>query len=397
MRTRTEHKEKKLKKCGSGSTIRRSFPRIKSHVITRYIIKELFLYFLISFIFFFFVFFVNQILLMAEELLKKHVQLVDVVRLVMYSLPFVVAQSAPFATMVGFLMCLGRLMSDNEIMVFRAVGWNYAIIIRPAMILGLVISILSFVVNDYLLPLGTVSYNRLYQEILFSDPSIELESNSIKRSNNSILVIGEVDGLQVSDLLLFDRSSDGTQRIVVSGAASIAEPSDPNVFMELEMNSATVVFLNTNEKTNVDYLSSNNSVMNIFASGLFSYSSSGNPRELTFLDLKHRLDEMKKDSSVSSYELNIWEVEYNKKFALPFGSIFFAFLAIPLAIVFGKKNGQTIGLIIGVLICVLYWAMQIVGQTLGLRNGFDGFWAMWIPNVVVGLAGFVLYFRILRR
>ena len=61
---------------------------------------------------------------------------------------------------------------------------------------------------------------------------------------------------------------------------------------------------------------------------------------------------MRKNSNISDYEMNVWELEYNKKFALPFGSIFFAFLAIPLAIVFGKKNGQTIGLIIGVLICV---------------------------------------------
>jgi lipopolysaccharide export system permease protein len=288
-------------------------------------------------------------------------------------------------------------MSDNEILVFRAVGWNYATIIRPAIILGIFISIASFFVNDYLLPLGTVSYNRLYQQILFSDPSIELESNSIKRSNNSILVIGNVEGLSVSDLLLFDNDNNGTQRIIVSGSTSIVEPTDPAVFMELQMDSATAVFIDTRNRTDVDCLTSSNSTMNIFASGLFSYSSSGNPRELTFVDLKQRMDEMKKDSNVSKSELNYWELEYNKKFALPFGSIFFAFLAIPLAIVFGKKNGLTVGLIIGVLICVLYWAMQMVGQTLGVRNGFSGFWAIWIPNFVIGIVGFIFYFRIFRR
>ncbi|MCR4713965.1 MAG: LptF/LptG family permease [Treponemataceae bacterium] len=387
-----------MKKAGSSSTVRRKrYPRMKSNVITRYIIKELLLYFFIAFLFFFFVFFVNQILLMAEDLLKKRVQLMDVIRLVSYSLPFVVAQSAPFATLVGFLMCLGRLMSDNEILVFRAVGWNYTIIIRPAIILGIIISIASFFVNDYLLPLGTVSYNKLYQQILFSDPSIELESNSIKRSNNSTLVIGDVDGLKVSDLLLFDSDGNGTLRIIVSGETSIVEPSDPAVFMELEMNSATAVFIDTRNMMNVDCLTSTNSLMNIFASGLFTYTSTGNPRELTFVDLKKRLEALKANPLSSMYEINLWELEYNKKFALPFGSIFFAFLAIPLAIVFGKKNGQTIGLIIGVLICVLYWAMQIVGQTLGIRNGFSGFWAIWIPNIVIGVVGFVFYFRILRR
>ena len=92
------------------------------HVLIVYLVKELLLYFLIAFLFFFMVFFVNQILLMAEDILKKRVPVMDVARLMSYSLPFIIAQSAPFATLVGFLMCLGRMMTDNEIMVIRASG-----------------------------------------------------------------------------------------------------------------------------------------------------------------------------------------------------------------------------------------------------------------------------------
>ena len=86
---------------------------LKNFVLIRYLLKELFLYFLISFVFFFMVFFVNQILLLAEDILKKHVPVMDVVKLLIYAMPFVVAQSAPYATLVGFLMCLGRIMTDN--------------------------------------------------------------------------------------------------------------------------------------------------------------------------------------------------------------------------------------------------------------------------------------------
>ena len=67
----------------------------RRHVLITYLIKELLLYFFIAFLFFFMVFFVNQILLMAEDVLKKRVPLMDVVRLMGYSLPFIVAQSAP--------------------------------------------------------------------------------------------------------------------------------------------------------------------------------------------------------------------------------------------------------------------------------------------------------------
>ena len=118
---------------------------------------------------------------MAEDILKKRVPLFDVTKLIVYSLPFVIAQAAPFATLVGFLMCIGRLVSDNEILIVRASGLSFTILLTPVLVLGLLISIVSFAVNDYLLPLGTISYNDLYRKIILSNPGLELESNSIKR------------------------------------------------------------------------------------------------------------------------------------------------------------------------------------------------------------------------
>ena len=44
---------------------------IKTNVLTKYFSKELFIYFFICFLFFFVVFFVNQILLLAETILKQ--------------------------------------------------------------------------------------------------------------------------------------------------------------------------------------------------------------------------------------------------------------------------------------------------------------------------------------
>ena len=90
-------------------------------------------------------------------------------------------------------------------------------------------------------------------------------------------------------------------------------------------------------------------------------------------------------------------MEYNKKFSMPFGSIFFAFLALPLAFLFGKHNGQTIGLIIGLFICVLYWAMMILGQIFSSRNGLNGFIMMWLPDTVIGIAGVLFYLALKRK
>ena len=73
------------------------------HVLFSYILRELLLYFIVAFLFFFLIFFVNHMLLRAGDILEKRVPLGKVALFIFYSLPFVIAQSAPFATLVGFL------------------------------------------------------------------------------------------------------------------------------------------------------------------------------------------------------------------------------------------------------------------------------------------------------
>ncbi|MBQ1197689.1 MAG: LptF/LptG family permease [Spirochaetaceae bacterium] len=372
--------------------------KTNSHVMMRYLVKELLLYFTIAFLFFFLVFFCNQILLLVQDILRKHVPLMQVMKLMSYSLPFIIAQSAPFGTLVGFLMCMGRLMTDNEILILRATGTSFFRLSLPVIILGVVISLGSFFVNDYLLPLGTIQYNKLYKEIIFSNPNVEMESNSIKKTSNSILVIGEVNDRNVSDLLLFDTDSSGNQRLIIAGSTELLDPNDSTIMMQLKMKNPTVVQFDNEHKDTYEYILSDYTTMNIFASQFISTStSSTNPREMTSYDLKKYIDKLKDKKNTSKRTLNTYNLEYHKKFSLPFGSIFFALLAFPLAILFGKHNGQTIGLIIGILISVLYWSLMTLGQIFGLRNGMNGFISMWLPNLLVGIFGCIFIFFLVKK
>lgn len=370
---------------------------LRNRVLMRYLFKELFMYFFVAFLFFFMVFFVNQILLLAESILKKRVPLKFVVQLIIYCLPAIIAQSSPFATLVGFLMCLGRMMSDNEILIFRASGQSYHMVLKPVLVLGLSISVVSFFVNDYLLPLSTIKYNQLYRQILQSIPTVELESNSIKRMNNTTLVIGDVNGSEVSDLVIFDRGADGKDRIIVAGQSGVEKSTQEGVLMQMSLGDAVVSFFDRDVYTDFDVLESSKATMNIFDSTVFGSSSTTSPREMTSYDLGKQIQDMKKEEHPRKRTLNVYRMEFHKKFSIPFGSIFFAFLAVGLAFLFGKHNGQTIGLIIGLVICVLYWAMMILGQIFSSRNGMDGFWMMWLPNLVIGGAAFIFYTVLVRK
>ena len=370
---------------------------LKDNILIKYLFKDLFLYFLVSFFFFFMVFFVNQILLTVEDLLAKSAPFTDVMRIMVYSLPFIIAQSAPFATLVGFLMSLGGMMTSNEILIFRAAGFSFIKILVPVAVLGVLISIGSFFVNDYLLPLGTIKYNKLMRKIMNSTPSIELESNSVKHLDTANIVIGNVEGNKVSDIVIID-SKDGEDRLIVAGESVLVGAKEEGVLMQFDMNEANVLTIKQ-KRNDYDILRSKRTVMNVFDS-TFLGTTSQSPREMTTYDLTKALNVMKADNNDTPSalrKLNLWIMEWHKKFAIPFGSIFFALLAFSMAFLFGKNNGQMIGLFLGLVICVLYWAVQIVGQLLVTKVGLNAFWCIWTPNFLIGFFGLVFFTRLLKK
>ena len=82
-------------------------------------------------------------------------------------------------------------------------------------------------------------------------------------------------------------------------------------------------------------------------------------------------------------------LEYYKKFSIPFGAFSFVFLAVSLGLM-AKKSGQTVGFIFGLLVAVVYWALLLGGQTLGLRTSASPFWSMWLPNLLALSIGLTL-------
>ena len=371
----------------------------KEHIFIRYLIKELFIYFIVAFSFFFLVFFVNEILLVLQDLLSKRVPFRKAMTLMFYALPSVIAQSAPFGTLVGFLMCLGRIMSDNEILVLRTTGTSFAQLLVPVILMGFVISLFSFFVNDYFLPVGTVKFRELLREIRFSNPSALIESNSIQRMNSGqvIFVIGDVSDDKISDLVVFDQDSEGRQRIIVGEQSVIMSPENRNISMQLRLQSPSVVQFDKDKNSNYEFLHSDFLTLNMFEKSTDSSSSIGTPSEMTSLDMYRHIKAMLKNGNASTYTLNSFRFEFHKRFSMPFGSLFFAFLAFPLSILFGKNNGQTIGLIIGILISLLYWTFMMLAIGFGPQRNWSPFFSMWGTNIVLGIIGFSFYMSLVKK
>jgi len=408
-----------------------------SATLFKYILSEALFSFFICFLFFFFIFFVNQILLMAKEVLTKHVPFNQVALLILFSLPTVIAMSAPFASLVGTLMTVGRLTSDNEILVMLSSGLSYNNIFFPAITVGIIISILSFITNDILLPAGTVQFNKLWRRILFATPALELEANSVKRFRDTVIVTGDVTDNTIKNVMILDKTSDGERRVIMASQAELKDGGNEGLSLELE--NAFVQSSKEIARDDYDYASASFLQYWISNEDIIQAVMSVSPREMSSRDVRKAIVQKtievnkkanerkgkvifqasnlenilrrgppgeswgRKQTGITNFQreannlagiyqdrsLTIHIIEYYKKFSVPFGAFFFVFLAVSLGLM-AKKSGQTVGFIFGNIIAVIYWSMLFIGQTMGLRVGTSPFWSMWLPNLLSLGIGLVL-------
>ncbi|MGP1594852.1 MAG: LptF/LptG family permease [Treponema sp.] len=365
------------------------YRRRTGHILFLYIAKEMTLYFIVCFLFFFFIFFVNNILLLAEDILSKKAPFKDVALLMIYALPSVIANASPFAALVGTLMGIGRFVSDLEFLSMNALGVSTRFIMVPVLLVGVIISLLSFFTNDVLLPAGAVNFRKVYWDIATSTPALELESYSIKRNENAVVISGLIKDNHIHNLLIIDTSEDKSTRILGTEKALIGKSPNPSIVMSLSMQEPCLLMLRSDNKQNYDAVTGERITYNVLAKSIKSaYFNSIGPSEMSSLDLYKDVQE-KKAQNEDRRLINIYEMELHKKFSIPFGAFFFVLLAFAISSA-GKVHSQSVGFIIGLLIAVVYWALFMGGQTLSLRLDWNGSAAMWLPNAMLLLASVIL-------
>ncbi len=412
--------------------------------ISAYIAREYIFSFFVSFLFFFVIFFINQVLLLAEDILSKNIPLKDVALLIFYSLPSIVTITFPFASLVGALMAVGRLSSDNEMLACKACGISNRRIFLPILLFSILFAVMSFFMNDYFLPAGTINFGKLYRRILYTNPELELESYSVKKYQDSIIVAGDVEGKDINRIIIFDKAEQNDRRIITASRAQLTENTVSRGVISLSLSDVFIHTVKGKRVGDFEYSSSKEMIYNILLKDLSVSIRGLTPREMRSRDiyedirkkekeLQVQRDSIEREKKKKQYELvclytsavsqaggrtqsegidrmnrtlndievlrgkvvrdrtlQLYWIELYKKFSIPAGCLSFAVLAFPLGLM-ARKSGRSVGFGIGLLVSIIYWGMLFAGQTLGSRLFFPPFLSMWMPNLLILAAGFILY------
>jgi lipopolysaccharide export system permease protein len=84
-----------------------------------------------------------------------------------------------------------------------------------------------------------------------------------------------------------------------------------------------------------------------------------------------------------------YEVEWHKKFSIPFACTVFILVGMPLAVV-SARGGRGVSVGMSIAAFFLYYVLLSTGEKLADRGIAPPWLAMWLPNIVLGVGGAVL-------
>ncbi|OHD15103.1 MAG: hypothetical protein A2086_15260 [Spirochaetes bacterium GWD1_27_9] len=420
-------------------------------IITKYVLKEFIPTFFITFMFFFVIFIINHILLFIKPLFEKDVPLDLIFMLLLTALPMYTIFCLPFGVLLATLMTMGRFSSDNEIVAFRALGFSIMQIFAPIFICGIFITLIAFYINDRMLPIALIEQNNVKKKIMYLKPTLDFKSKTVKNYYGKTLITDIVQNTSIDGLIIIDEDENNQKRIICTKKALITPPKDRPNAIEIKMNSAMIQFENKDRQGEFNYGYSKSISYFISLQEDVAEDSVTSGNEKTTLEIYNDVKKTRKDflmekqnkdyqyftvldetksylfdteqflkgniSNVAYFEnlqktevnisslyalkqdksqnrqLNYNLLELYRKFALPIACIIFTIFASPIGI-YSKRAGKSIGFILGLFLCAIYWFSYYAGQILGIRMLLPPFIAIFFTNAFFLVIG--VYFLLKR-
>jgi LPS export ABC transporter permease LptG/LPS export ABC transporter permease LptF len=361
-------------------------------ILDRYIVKETIPNVLIGLLVFTFVMLMNQILLLAQTLITRGVEITNLFLIIFYSLPALTVLTIPMSLLLGTLLSLGRLNSDSELTVIRVSGVSLYRLIFPIVSIGVVCWLICAYLIQVSVPWGNYALEKLMFRILTTNAASELKPRVFyNQFPNLILYVQDIPSNKNDEwqgVFLYDESDIEKPRLVLA-QQGIVHPKGSSGDSELELKDGSWHEVDPRTPQDYTYVGFLTNIFPLpsplrFSGGEIPKSD----REQTIPELKKSVAENRARRLPTAY----LEVEIQKKYAIPFACVVFSFLALGLGIS-SKKGGRSSAYAISIGIILIYYIFLIGGERLGDAEKVSPWLAAWAGNVSMGLLGLLLFFQ----
>jgi lipopolysaccharide export system permease protein len=321
------------------------------------------------------------------------------------TLPAIIVLTFPMAVLLSALLAFGRLSGESELIAMKAGGIGFFRTAVPAIMFSLLISAGVFFLNNHVVPDSTY-----YSRNMFIDHFMKTDNNIVE------------------NLIIRETLEDGTDTVIFFKKLFPDENRMENVtiqyFQENRRNREVFAdeayyrpdiskwYLKTARITSFgDNLDSQ--FISISEEVFMPLDKS--PQELTgererrheemdlatlrenIVRMEHDLERLKASGETEEIQrlqrrINLFNVSYHEKIAVPFACLVFALFAIPLAIR-PHRTSRAFGLGLSIVFIFVYYVLISAGHTLGENGQLPPFLGAWFANIIFAVSGAFLLIR----
>jgi lipopolysaccharide export system permease protein len=312
------------------------------------------------------------------------------------TMPEFIGYSFPMSVLLATMMTFGRLSGDSEIIAMRSAGISVYRLIVPALVLSLMVTGLTFVLQESIVPAakleaattmeralkqGKPSFQK--ENIIYPEFAEEKQPDGSKvRNLVRLFYARKFNGQEMTDLIVIDRSQSEISKVVnaKSGKLDIGKKT-------WDLSNATVYEIDPKSKTTTK-------------AQLESSSLNMGKTPLEIAALERQPDQMNVTESISYLEVlkakgdwkavNTFQIRIQQKLALPFVCLIFGIIGSAVGIR-PQRGGKATSFGVSLLMIFGYYILITVMGALGEVGYLSPFFAGWIPNMLgVGVGIYLL-------
>lgn len=344
--------------------------------------------FLAGFSLFSFILLMDRAFQLFDFLIGKNVPPISVIAVFVYSLPFIIALTVPMGVLVSTIATYGRMSGDFEILAIRSLGINPLGLTKGFFLAASGVTIGMIFFNIYLLPEANFRLKKLYLEISRARPTLHLLPEKFNEiSNGYTLWIKNIDHSKskLTKVMLKEDLPGESTRIIYADEGKMEVLGDSLTFSLY--NGETHIFDQRNPEE-YRIMNFNNYIISVPLGEKKARTVTRSYREM---NLKQLLENARR----ANVKRRKWRylLEAQKKFSIPFACLVFVLIGAPLGIQ-TKKGGLGNGITLSFFMFILYYILLVGGEELCERGSLYPSLAMWLPNIVIGIAGIYLFYKI---
>jgi LPS export ABC transporter permease LptG/LPS export ABC transporter permease LptF len=357
-------------------------------ILDRYVVKEVVTPFFLALVLFTFILQVDPLMDYAKSLIEKGVSGGTILRVLATLLPQALGITIPIALLVGLLIGLGRLSADREAVALQACGVSLLRLLRPV---GLVV-VVGWAVTSYVMIVAIPAGNKRFQEILHDIVTQRLETEIKPRVffedfPNLTLFARDVPagGGGWRDVFLADQRDPKRSQVLLARRGRLQiDIATQRVDFVLEDGSQHRP--DAEDPTRYEVQRFKAQTVGLDPTTVFPESKAVHRApEMTIAELRAEIAS-KRAKGLSPHN----EIIYiQQKFSIPVACFVFGLLALCLG-VSNSKETKNASFVVGLAVVFVYWMLMYLGQSTARAHWIPAELAMWIPDIVLGLAGVAL-------